>query len=197
MGYAVVMNKKWVQVNDLMQRNYRYLLLEAVGKNFDPRFQPELSPQQMLELDIGDIYNDVNFMEGVKPYEPSEEDQGFEVKPRPRIVRKLQPKPKYVTPQVTWDADDLDLILYTPDFYRLLQNSLLLTNRAARMYKGYRIKPIDTNGQTSRVGIKNTKGPTNPRDVYETFDMFKIQKVIKNGKQYTDPRVLDYLYNKT
>ena len=136
-------------------------------------------------------------MEGVRPHEPSEEDQGFDVKPRPRIVRKLQPKPKYVTPQVTWDADDLDLILYTPDFNRLLQNSLPLTNRAARMYKGYRITPIDTNGQTSRVGIKNTKGPTNPRDVYETFDMFKIQKVIKNGKQYTDPRVLDYLYNKT
>lgn len=65
------------------------------------------------------------------------------------------------------------------------------------MYKGYRITPIDTNGQTSRVGIKNTKGPTNPRDVYDTFDTFKIQKVIKNGKQYTDPRVLDYLYNKT
>lgn len=52
MGYAVVMNKKWVQVNDLMQHNYRYQLLEAVGKNFDPRFQPELSPQQMLELGV-------------------------------------------------------------------------------------------------------------------------------------------------
>lgn len=52
MGYAVVMNKKWMQVNDLMQHNYRYQLLEAVGKNFDPRFQPELSPHQMLELGV-------------------------------------------------------------------------------------------------------------------------------------------------
>lgn len=105
-------------------------------------------------------------MEGVRQYEPSDEDLGFTTKPIPRIVRKLPPKPKYVTPQVTWEADDLDLILYTPDFYRLLQHSLPLLNRSARMYNGYRITPIDTNGQTSRIGVKYTKGPTNPAAVY-------------------------------
>ncbi|MDD4351965.1 MAG: hypothetical protein PHU71_03210 [Candidatus Gracilibacteria bacterium] len=35
-----------------MQKNYRYYLTEAVGQNFDPDFQPELSPQEMLELGV-------------------------------------------------------------------------------------------------------------------------------------------------
>jgi len=39
-------------VNDLMQKSYRYLLTEPVGKNFDPVFTPELSPQEMLELGV-------------------------------------------------------------------------------------------------------------------------------------------------
>ena len=39
-------------VNDKMQRNYKYLLTEQMGKNFDPMFNPELSPKQMLELGI-------------------------------------------------------------------------------------------------------------------------------------------------
>lgn len=43
---------KTVVVNDKMQRGYRYTLTEPVGKNFDPRFQPELTPQEMLELGV-------------------------------------------------------------------------------------------------------------------------------------------------
>jgi hypothetical protein len=39
-------------VNDLMQKNYVYLLTEPVGKNFHPGFKPELSPKQMLELGV-------------------------------------------------------------------------------------------------------------------------------------------------
>ncbi len=39
-------------VNDLMQRNYTYVLSEAEGSNFDPRFKPELSPKQMLTLGV-------------------------------------------------------------------------------------------------------------------------------------------------
>jgi hypothetical protein len=35
-----------------MQRNCRYILAEPAGKNFDLRFQPELTPKQMLELGI-------------------------------------------------------------------------------------------------------------------------------------------------
>lgn len=39
-----------VTVNDKMQKNYHYLLTKPIGKNFDPLFKPELTPQQMLEL---------------------------------------------------------------------------------------------------------------------------------------------------
>jgi hypothetical protein len=41
-----------VTVDDLMQQNYTYTLTEPEGKNFDPRFLPELSPKQMLRLGI-------------------------------------------------------------------------------------------------------------------------------------------------
>jgi hypothetical protein len=44
--------KKTVIVNDLMQRGYKYELTEAVGRNFDPEFRPELTPKQMLELGV-------------------------------------------------------------------------------------------------------------------------------------------------
>lgn len=43
---------KRIIVNDLMQRNYQYSLLEPVGRNFDPRFKPDLTPQRMLELGV-------------------------------------------------------------------------------------------------------------------------------------------------
>lgn len=35
-----------------MQKNYRYFLVEPIGKNFDPDFKPELTPPQMLELGV-------------------------------------------------------------------------------------------------------------------------------------------------
>jgi len=41
-----------VVVNDLMQKNYVYWRTEPVGKNFDKRFKPELSPKEMLELGV-------------------------------------------------------------------------------------------------------------------------------------------------
>lgn len=44
------MKPKQVVVNDKMQKNYRYQLTEPVGRNFDPQFKPELTPQEMLEL---------------------------------------------------------------------------------------------------------------------------------------------------
>ena len=44
--------KRTVTVNDKMQRNYRYVLTEPMGKNFDPGFKPQLTPPQMLELGI-------------------------------------------------------------------------------------------------------------------------------------------------
>jgi hypothetical protein len=39
-------------VNDQMQKGYRYLLTQPMGKNFDALFAPELTPREMLELGI-------------------------------------------------------------------------------------------------------------------------------------------------
>ena len=35
-----------------MQRNYRYELVEPVGRNFDPEFKPDLTPTEMLRLGV-------------------------------------------------------------------------------------------------------------------------------------------------
>lgn len=40
-----------------MQKRYRYTRSEPVGKNFDPRFTPDLTPKEMLELGVfGGLY---------------------------------------------------------------------------------------------------------------------------------------------
>jgi hypothetical protein len=41
-----------VVVNDLMQKGYRYERTEAPGRNFDPRFTPDLTPREMLALGV-------------------------------------------------------------------------------------------------------------------------------------------------
>jgi hypothetical protein len=41
-----------IEVNDLMQRGYVYHLTEPTGRNFHPKFRPELTPKQMLELGV-------------------------------------------------------------------------------------------------------------------------------------------------
>lgn len=46
------MAKRFVTVNDRMQRGYRYALTQPTGKNFDPEFQPELTPAEMLRLGV-------------------------------------------------------------------------------------------------------------------------------------------------
>lgn len=43
---------KIIKVNDLMQKNYQYELVEPMGKNFDPEFKPDLTPKQMLKLGV-------------------------------------------------------------------------------------------------------------------------------------------------
>lgn len=40
-----------IHVHDSLQE-YSYELTESEGKNFDPEFRPELTPQQMLELGV-------------------------------------------------------------------------------------------------------------------------------------------------
>ncbi len=44
--------KKKVIVNDKMQTGYTYFLVEPKGENFDPEFEPHLTPKQMLELGV-------------------------------------------------------------------------------------------------------------------------------------------------
>ncbi len=46
------MKPKTVVVNDKMQKNYRYQLVEPIGKNFTPDFKPELTPKQMLAIGV-------------------------------------------------------------------------------------------------------------------------------------------------
>jgi len=46
------MKTQAIQVNDLMQTGYTYVLTEPSGKNFHPDFHPELTPQEMLALGV-------------------------------------------------------------------------------------------------------------------------------------------------
>ena len=51
------MRTKVIKVNDRMQKNFSYELTEPTGKNFDPIFKPDLTPQQMLALGVfGGVY---------------------------------------------------------------------------------------------------------------------------------------------
>jgi len=44
--------QRTITVNDKMQRRYRYVLSAPSGRNFDPEFNPELTPAAMLALGI-------------------------------------------------------------------------------------------------------------------------------------------------
>lgn len=46
------MKKTSVVVNDRMQRNYRYQRVKSAGRSFDPEFQPDLTPAEMLRLGV-------------------------------------------------------------------------------------------------------------------------------------------------
>jgi hypothetical protein len=43
---------KRIVVNDRMQRGYSYVLCEPAGRNFDPGFLPQLTPQEMLKIGV-------------------------------------------------------------------------------------------------------------------------------------------------
>jgi len=43
---------KQLQINDIMQKNYRYQLTADTGRDFDVEFRPELTPKEMLELGV-------------------------------------------------------------------------------------------------------------------------------------------------
>lgn len=44
--------RRRVVVSDRMQPHYVYYLTEPTGRNFDPDFQPQLSPQELLRLGV-------------------------------------------------------------------------------------------------------------------------------------------------
>ena len=46
------MRSRTVTVNDRMQQGYRYELVARTGRDFDPEFKPELTPQEMLRLGV-------------------------------------------------------------------------------------------------------------------------------------------------
>lgn len=52
--------RKFVVVNDKMQKGYKYELVEKIGKNFHQDFRPDLTPKQMLALGVfgGKYLND-------------------------------------------------------------------------------------------------------------------------------------------
>ncbi len=41
-----------VTVNDKMQKRYRYQCAAPVGRGFDPEFEPQLTPREMLRLGV-------------------------------------------------------------------------------------------------------------------------------------------------
>ena len=46
------MDRRRIEVDDLMQRGYVYALTERPGRNFHPGFRPQLTPAQMLKLGV-------------------------------------------------------------------------------------------------------------------------------------------------
>ena len=46
------MESRWIEVNDRMQRSYRYRLSAPAGRDLHPDFTPDLTPKQMLALGV-------------------------------------------------------------------------------------------------------------------------------------------------
>lgn len=46
------MKSRRVVIDDLMQKNYAYLLTEPMGRSFDADFRPALTPSEMLGLGV-------------------------------------------------------------------------------------------------------------------------------------------------
>jgi hypothetical protein len=44
--------RRWITVDDRMQRGYRYELTAPEGEQFDAAFKPEVTPAEMLELGV-------------------------------------------------------------------------------------------------------------------------------------------------
>jgi hypothetical protein len=44
--------RRTITVNDRMQTGYRYERVAPIGRNFDPEFDPDLTPKEMLRLGV-------------------------------------------------------------------------------------------------------------------------------------------------
>ena len=44
--------KRVITVNDRMQQGYTYELIEPIGRNFEPGFEPELTPAELLAMGV-------------------------------------------------------------------------------------------------------------------------------------------------
>jgi hypothetical protein len=44
------MPRRWIEVNDRMQRGYQYELVAPIGRSFHPEFRPQLTPAKILQL---------------------------------------------------------------------------------------------------------------------------------------------------
>ena len=46
-----------VEINDMMQKGYHYTRVARIGRDFDSRFTPDLTPEEMLSMGVfGGIY---------------------------------------------------------------------------------------------------------------------------------------------
>ncbi len=91
-----------IQVHDLMQSSYSYVLSENPGEDFAPGFKPELSPPEMLKLGIfeGKYLNDCTnefpqewYAEAVKhlsPERPDIQKNRFKIKSRQSLKIWIQ-----------------------------------------------------------------------------------------------------------
>lgn len=43
---------KTIRVSDKMQKNYKYTLTKPIGRGFDEKFKPDLTPKEMLRLGV-------------------------------------------------------------------------------------------------------------------------------------------------
>lgn len=59
---------KTIVVNDIFQKEYRYKLVEPVGRNFDKEFKPMLTPKEMLALGV---FEGIYFHDGGEKEFPS------------------------------------------------------------------------------------------------------------------------------
>jgi len=98
-----------IKVSDLMQKNYSYILIEPIGKNFDKDFTPALTPDKMLKFGVfeGKYLNDCtkefprewyeNALHKLSPKKPDISKNYFKIKSRQPL--QVWIKKGWITPE--------------------------------------------------------------------------------------------------